>query len=102
MYYAFDDGIIQDVVDEHNIDIKANYFSRHLGNFVRDHVEDNMTDEILKNIDADEYAAANEMIRKALIAYTELSLEERKELLMREINALTYILYQEELTKLTA
>ena len=85
-YYEFDDEHIADIADYENIDIKATKFPRHVGEYVRNYVEKNITEEILRIINEDDYEAANKMIMVALRAYTSLPLKDRIKLHMKELD----------------
>lgn len=85
-YYEFDDSHIAYIAEYECINLGATKFPRHVGEFVRNYVEKNMTSEILKTINVDDYAAANKMIVDALKAYTQLTLKQRIKLHMKEID----------------
>jgi hypothetical protein len=100
-YYEFDDKFISETAQYECIDLGATKFPRHVGEFVRNYVEKNMTDEILKTIHVDDYAAANKMIVDALNAYTKLSLKERIKLHMKELDKIRKQLRQESRIRLS-
>lgn len=100
-YYEFDDEHIADIAEFENIDIKATKFPRHLGEYVRNYVEKNITEDMLKIISDDDYEAANKMIVDALKAYNELPLKERIKLHMKELNKIRKQLRQESRIWLT-
>jgi UDP-glucose 6-dehydrogenase len=85
-YYTFDDEYISETAEYECIDLGASRFPRHVGVFVRDYVEKNMTNEILKTIHTNNYEAADHMIVKALRAYTQLPLKYRIKLHMKELD----------------
>ena len=87
-YYEFNDEHIADVAAYEHIDIGATKFPRHVGVFVRDHIEKNVTEEILKIITEDDYEAADQLIIRALLAYVQLPLKQRIKLHLKELDAL--------------
>ena len=100
-YYEFNDEHIADIADYEHIDIGATKFPRHLGEYVRNYVEKNITEEVLKIINEDDYAAANQMIVYALKAYNELPLKQRIKLHMKEIDKIRKQLRQESRIRLS-
>jgi len=100
-YYEFDDKFISEVAQYERIDLGATKFPRHVGEFVRNYVEKNMTDEILKTISVDKYAPAAKMIVDALKAYTSLSLKKRIKLHMKELDKIRAQLFDESRIRLT-
>ena len=97
-YYEFNDEHIADIADYVHIDIGATKFPRHVGEFVRDYVEKNMTENITN---VNNYAAANQMIVYALKAYNELPLKERIKLHMKELDKIRKQLRQESRIRLS-
>lgn len=85
-YYEFDDNHICNIAEYENIDLKATDFPRHVGVFVRDYVERNMTDEILNKIKGTDYTPANQMIIEALKLYVHFPLKQRIKLHMKELD----------------
>jgi hypothetical protein len=100
-YYEFDDKFISDTAQYECIDLGSTKFPRHVGEFVRNYVEKNMTEEILKIINVDDYSAANKMMVDALRAYTEIPLKQRIKLHMKEIDNLRKQLRQESRIRLS-
>ena len=100
-YYEFDDKFISDTAQYECIDLGSTKFPRHVGEFVRNYVEKNMTEEILKIINVDDYSAANKMIVDALRAYTEIPLKQRIKLHMKEIDNLRKQLRRESRIRLS-
>jgi hypothetical protein len=100
-YYEFNDEHIADIADYEHIDIGATKFPRHVGEFVRDYVEKNMTEKISNIINVDDYAAANQMIVYALKAYNELPLKQRIKLHMKELDKIRKQLRQESRIRLS-
>jgi len=100
-YYEFNDEHIADIADYENIDIGATKFPRHLGEYVRNYVEKNITEDILNIINEDDYEAANKMIVDALKAYNELPLKERIKLHMKELDKIRKQLRQESRIRLS-
>ena len=99
-YYEFDDKFISEIAQYECIDLGATKFPRHVGEFVRNYVEKNMTREILKTIHVNDYEAANKMIVDSLKAYNELPLKERIKLHMKELNKIRKQLRQESRIRL--
>ena len=100
-YYEFDDEHIADIADYEHIDIGATKFPRHLGEYVRNYVEKNITEDILRIINEDDYEAANKMIVDALKAYNELPLKERIKLHTKELDKIRKQLRQESRIRLS-
>jgi uncharacterized small protein (DUF1192 family) len=59
---------------------------RHLGNFVRDYIERNATEEDMKIIEHGDYTETDHMIRNALRAYSSMDPSERIKLHKKELN----------------
>lgn len=100
-YYEFGDKFISETAQYECIDLGSTKFPRHVGEFVRNYVEKNMTREILKTINVDDYAAANKMMVDALRAYTELPLKQRIKLHMKELDKIRKQLRQESRIRLS-
>lgn len=100
-YYEFNDKHIRNIAEYENIDLKATAFPRHVGVFVRDYVERNMTDEILNKITADDYTPAHQMIIDALKVYVQFPLKHRIKLHMKELDKIRFELYNESHVRLS-
>lgn len=61
-------------------------FPKHLGNFVRNYIENNNSIEFMDRLQKDDYTAADDMILNALKAYTQLTLKQRIKLHMKELD----------------
>ena len=112
-YYEFSDsnikGYITDLMhDDELVKLMSlfelgviSHFPKHLGNFVRTYVEKNSTKELLDSICKEDYSVADEMIRNALNAYTEMTLKERIKLHMKELDKIRKQLHQESRIRLS-
>jgi hypothetical protein len=108
-YYEFDDTAIlyyaqnkmpEDEFEKVNELFKLG-FPKHLGNFVRNHVEKNRTIDFMDRLQRHDYTAADEMIRNALNAYTELTLKQRIKLHMKELDKIRKQLRRESRIRLS-
>lgn len=64
------------------------HFPKHLGNFVRNYIEENGTRELVETISRDDFSVADEFIRRALVTYSNLSRKQRIKLHLKELDAL--------------
>lgn len=69
---------------------------RHLGNFVRDHIERNATSDHLKLIERGDYTETDRLIRDALRVYAFMKPKERIQLHKKELNRLRSELRREQ------
>ena len=100
-YYEFNDEHIDDVATYEHINIGATKFPRHLGEYVRNYVEKNITEDVLNIINEDDYEAADQLIIRALQSYVQLPLKERIKLHMKELDKLRKQLRQESRIRLS-
>jgi transposase-like protein len=100
-YYEFNDEHIADVATYEQINTGATKFPRHLGVFVRKHIEKNTTEDVLKIIKEDDYEAADQLIISALQSYVQLPLKERIKLHMKELDKIRKQLRQESRIRLS-
>jgi uncharacterized small protein (DUF1192 family) len=68
----------------------------HLGNFVRDYIERNATEEHMKTIGRGDYIETDRLIRDALRSYAFLNSNERIKLHKKELNRLRSELRREQ------
>jgi len=111
-YYEFSDSNIKGYItdsmhDDEFVKLMSlfeldviSHFPKHIGNFVRTYVEKKSTKELLDSICKEEYSVADEMIRNALKAYTELTLKQRIKLHMKELDNIRKQLRQESRIRL--
>ena len=78
-FYEFNDRKISDVMC-------AKRIPRHLGNFVRDHIERNAMKEHMTIIESGDYDETDRLIRDALRAYAFMDPSERIRLHKKELN----------------
>jgi dephospho-CoA kinase len=88
-FYEFNDRNIQNIMESARI-------PRHLGNFVRDHVEKYATIEHMRIINAGDFTETNRLIRDALRAYAFLDSHERINLHKKELNRIRSELRREQ------
>jgi uncharacterized small protein (DUF1192 family) len=88
-FYEFNDRNIQGIMGSGRI-------PRHLGNFVRDHIEKHATIEHMRIIESGEYTEMGRLIRDALRAYAFLDSNERINLHKKELNRLRSELRREQ------
>ena len=88
-FYEFNNQKISDVMG-------ANRIPRHLGNFVRDHIERNTTSDHLKIIESGDYTETDRLIRDALRAYAFMDPSERIRLHKKELNLMKRELEREK------
>jgi hypothetical protein len=109
-YYEFSDNNIKGYITDSMHDdefvklmslFEISHFPKHVGNFVRTYVEKNSTKELLDSICKEEYSVADEMIRNALKAYTELTLKQRIKLHTKELDNIRKQLRQESRIRLS-
>ena len=87
--YEFNDRNIQKIMESARI-------PRHLGNFVRDHVEKYATIEHMRIINDGDFTETNRLIRDALRAYAFLDSHERIKLHKKELNRIRSELRREQ------
>jgi protein-L-isoaspartate O-methyltransferase len=87
--YEFTDRNIQTVMGSARI-------PRHLGNFVRDHIEKYATSDHMRIIGRGDYIETNRLIRDALRAYAFLDSHERISLHKKELNRIRSELRREQ------
>jgi hypothetical protein len=108
-YYEFNDYTIlhyaQNTMPEDEFEklnaLFKHGFPKHLGNFVRNHVEKNRTIDFMDRLLKHDYTAADEMIHNALKAYTELTLKQRIKLHMKELDKIRKQLRRESRIRLS-
>lgn len=89
-FYEFNDRNIRYVMGTDRIPL-------HLGNFVRDYIERNATEEHMKTIERDGcYYETDRLIRDALRAYAFLNSNERVKLHKKELNRIRSELRREQ------
>jgi hypothetical protein len=88
-FYEFNDRNIQYVMGSDRI-------PRHLGNFVRNYIERNATQDHLKIIERGDYIETDRLIRDALRAYAFMDSKERIKLHKKELNRLRSELRREQ------
>ena len=88
-FYEFNDRNIRGVMGSDRI-------PRHLGNFVRDHIEKHATIEHIRIIERGDYTETDRLIRDALRAYAVLDSKERIKLHKKELNSLRNELRREQ------
>jgi uncharacterized small protein (DUF1192 family) len=88
-FYEFNDRNIGDIMETDRI-------PRHLGNFVRDYIERNATDENMKVIELGDCTETERMIRAALRVYSLLDPSERIKLHKKELSRMKHELDREK------
>lgn len=88
-FYEFNDRNIRYVMGTDSIPL-------HLGNFVRDYIEKNTTEEHMKTIGRGEYTETDRLIQDALRAYAFLDSKERVTIHKKELNRLRIELRREQ------
>ena len=88
-FYEFNDRNIRDVMGSDRI-------PRHLGNFVRDYIERNATDDNMKVIERGDCTEMERMIRDALRVYSFMDPSERIRLHKKELSRMKHELEREK------
>lgn len=88
-FYEFNDRNIREVMG-------SNRIPRHLGNFVRDHIERNAMKEHMTIIESGDYVETDRLIRDALRAYAFMKPNERIQLHKKELNRMKRELEREK------
>ena len=88
-FYEFNDRKISEVMG-------SNRIPRHLGNFVRDHIERNAMKEHMTIIENGDYVETDRLIRDALRAYAFMKPNERIQLHKKELNRMKRELEREK------
>jgi len=88
-FYEFNDQKIMIVMGTDRI-------PRHLGNFVRVHIEKNATSDHMKLIEQGDYTQTDRLIRDALRVYALMKPKERIQLHKRELNRMKRELEREK------
>jgi hypothetical protein len=84
-FYEFNDRNIREVMCKDR-EAGPDRIPRHLGNFVRDYIARNTTEDHLKIIESGDYVETDRLIRDALRAYAFMDPSERIQLHKRELN----------------
>ena len=94
-FYEFNDRNIREVMCKDR-EAGPDHIPRHLGNFVRDYIERNATQEHLKIIERGDYTETDRLIRDALRAYAFMDSNERIKLHKKELNHMKRALEREK------
>lgn len=94
-FYEFNDRNIREVMCK-NKKAGPKYIPRHLGNFIRDHIERNATEENMKFIEHGDYTETDRLIRDALRVYAFMDPSERILLHKKELDRLRKELQREQ------
>jgi hypothetical protein len=94
-FYEFNDRNIREVMCDDK-EAGPERIPRHLGNFVRDYIERNATQEHLKIIESGDYTETDRLIRDALRVYAFMDPAERIRLHKKELNRLRSELRREQ------
>jgi hypothetical protein len=86
-FYEFNDRNIREVMCDDK-EAGPERIPRHLGNFVRNYIERNATQEHLKIIESGDYVETDRLIRDALRVYAFMDPAERIRLHKKELNRL--------------
>ena len=94
-FYEFNDRNIREVMCKDQ-EAGPERIPRHLGNFVRDYIERNATQEHLKIIEHGDYVETDRLIRDALRVYAFMDPSERLKLHKKELNRMKRELEREK------
>lgn len=94
-FYEFNDRNIREVMCKDR-EAGPTRIPLHLGNFVRDYVERNATNEHMKIIERGDYTETDRLIRDALRVYAFMDPAERLDLHKKELNRLRRELRREQ------
>ena len=94
-FYEFNDRNIREVMCKDR-EAGPERIPRHLGNFVRDHIERNATSDHMKIIEHGDYVETDRLIRDALRTYAFMDPSERIQLHKKELNRMKRELEREK------
>ena len=94
-FYEFNDRNIREVMCDDK-EAGPERIPRHLGNFVRNYIERNATQEHLKIIESGDYVETDRLIRDALRVYAFMDPAERIRLHKKELNRMKRELEREK------
>ena len=94
-FYEFNDRNIREVMCKDR-EAGPDRIPRHLGNFVRDHIERNAMKEHMTIIESGDYTETDRLIRDALRAYAFMDPSERIRLHKKELNRMKRELEREK------